>query len=64
MEGDPVTFRVLMEDDSEHLRPCSTCGELIDDRDLAALLRHRRAPHSGAAPALAPDDRGRARVFG
>lgn len=45
MNEDRVTFRVLMEDESEHLERCARCGELIDDRDLQQILHHRGADH-------------------
>lgn len=58
MEGDPITFRALMEDEAcEHIAPCPHCGQLVDERELSEVLHHRGpehlplpgAPHSTAS---------------
>jgi hypothetical protein len=46
MEDDPVTARVLLEDESEAEEHCTICGEPLDYRDLTQLLHHRAPAHA------------------
>lgn len=32
--------------EAEHFAPCPVCGQLVDLRDLAALLRHQKPGHA------------------
>ncbi|MBC7767303.1 MAG: hypothetical protein H7124_00800 [Phycisphaerales bacterium] len=46
MDGDPITFRALLEEDeAEHRAPCTRCGQLIDRRELVEIFHHRLPEH-------------------
>lgn len=34
-----------VEDEAEHFVICSTCGQAVDQRDLAMVVRHSREEH-------------------
>lgn len=46
MDGDPITFRAIMEEEAnEHLESCARCGQLFDCRDLIEIFHHRSPEH-------------------